>query len=84
MKTKYNALTIWITGASNGLGEALAIAFAKRGATIILSGRDEAKLQAVKKRCKQSKKHFIVAFDISDANQTNEAYKSAQPTSRKN
>ncbi|MGO2301319.1 SDR family NAD(P)-dependent oxidoreductase [Psychrobacter sp. AOP7-D1-15] len=78
MKTKYNALTIWITGASNGLGEALAIAFAKRGATIILSGRDEAKLQAVKKRCKQSKKHLIVAFDISDANQTNEAYKSAQ------
>ena len=40
MKTNYKDLTIWITGASSGIGEALTIAFAKRGARIILSGRD--------------------------------------------
>ena len=77
MKTKVKELTIWITGASSGIGEALAIAFAKRGARIILSGRDEAKLAAVKKSCKHSKKHIIVPFDISDAKQTKEAYDSA-------
>lgn len=78
MKTKYKALTIWITGASSGLGEALAIAFAQKGATIILSGRDKEKLEAVKKQCKKSVKHHIVAFDISDAEQTKNAYSEAQ------
>ena len=29
MKTNYKDLTIWITGASSGIGEALTIAFAK-------------------------------------------------------
>ena len=77
MKTKVKELTIWITGASSGIGEALAIAFAKRGARIILSGRDEAKLVAVKKNCKHSKKHVIVPFDISDVEQAKEAYDSA-------
>ena len=77
MKTKVKELTIWITGASSGIGEALAIAFAKRGARIILSGRDQAKLVAVKKSCKHSKKHIIVPFDISDAEQAKEAYDSA-------
>lgn len=74
MKTKIKDLTIWITGASSGIGEALSIAFAKRGATIILSGRDKDKLAAVKHRCKNSKKHFIVPFDITDAKQAKEAY----------
>ena len=78
MKTNIKKLTIWITGASSGIGEALAVAFAKRGATIILSGRDEAKLQAVKKRCKNSKNHIIVPFDISEANQAEEAYETAK------
>jgi len=78
MKTNIKKLTIWITGASSGIGEALAISFAKRGARIILSGRDEAKLQAVKKRCKNSKKHIIVPFDISEANQAEEAYEAAK------
>lgn len=74
MKTKVKDLTIWITGASSGIGEALSIAFAKRGASIILSGRDEDKLEAVKSRCKNSKKHIVVSFDIADAKQAKEAY----------
>lgn len=39
--------TIWITGASSGIGAALAREWASRGAKIILSGRDEERLAEV-------------------------------------
>ena len=41
--------TAWITGASSGIGAALAREFASRGARVVLSGRDEARLHAVAK-----------------------------------
>lgn len=78
MKTKFKDLTIWITGASSGIGEALSVEFAKRGATIILSGRNSERLEAVKKRCKHSDKHIVVPFDISDADQAKNAYQAAK------
>ncbi|MCA1032632.1 SDR family oxidoreductase [Bacillus timonensis] len=40
--------TILITGAGSGLGKELAIQYAKKGHTIILVGRDQQKLDAVK------------------------------------
>jgi len=66
------------TGASSGIGEALSVEFAKRGARIILSGRNSEKLEAVKNQCKQSNKHIVVPFDISDADQAKEAYRSVK------
>lgn len=39
--------TVWITGASSGIGAALAREWARRGARIVLSGRDEARLREV-------------------------------------
>ena len=78
MKTNYKELTIWITGASSGIGEALSVTFAKRGARIILSGRDKEKLAAVKSRCKNSKKHIVIPFDIINAEQAKEAYEAAK------
>ena len=41
-----------ITGASSGIGEALAIACAARGDALFLCGRDEARLNAVAEKCR--------------------------------
>lgn len=41
-----------ITGASSGIGEALALECARRGDTLFLCGRDKARLDGVVERCK--------------------------------
>lgn len=42
--------TAWITGAGSGIGEAAALALAREGATVVLSGRRREPLQAVADR----------------------------------
>ncbi|MFZ4688744.1 MAG: SDR family NAD(P)-dependent oxidoreductase [Polymorphobacter sp.] len=55
--------TIWITGASSGIGRGLALALAAEGATLILSGRNEAALTEVSAACQGS---TAIAFDAAD------------------
>jgi NAD(P)-dependent dehydrogenase (short-subunit alcohol dehydrogenase family) len=59
-----------ITGASKGLGKAMALALSQAGATIALVSRDEAKLQAVKQEIEDSggKADFFLA-DVKDEQQ---------------
>lgn len=59
--------TIWITGASSGIGEACAYLFAREKANLILTGTREDKLSEVQAKCLQSGgKCEILPFDLSD------------------
>jgi dehydrogenase/reductase SDR family protein 7B len=51
MKYDFQNKVVWITGASAGIGEALALALAHKGAALVLSARDEKALDAVAKKC---------------------------------
>jgi short-subunit dehydrogenase len=50
---KQNARTIVITGASSGIGKALALRYALEGGTLALMGRDQARLETVANECRK-------------------------------
>ncbi len=57
---------IWITGASSGIGEAMAYELARRGAMLILSARRADVLTAVKSCCMRPDKHTVLPMDMTD------------------
>jgi short-subunit dehydrogenase len=57
---------IWITGASSGIGKALAIELSNQNAKLILSSRKNQELALVKKQCKNPNDVIIVALDLED------------------
>jgi dehydrogenase/reductase SDR family protein 7B len=54
---------VWITGASSGIGAGMARAFGGAGATVILSGRNEAALLEVASGIQSS---VVLPFDVTD------------------
>jgi dehydrogenase/reductase SDR family member 7B len=57
----------WITGASSGLGEALALALTDEGAHLILSGRNESALEGVASQCAaKGVQTLILPFEATD------------------
>jgi len=70
--------TIWITGASSGIGEALALQYAKRGYNLILSSRRQTELEIVATACKAIGGNcFILPFDLSDVKDASAIVKEA-------
>ena len=56
-----------ITGASSGIGEAIALASAKRGDRLFLCGRNDERLQAVAARCREAGAEVRAdALDVTD------------------
>ncbi len=59
--------SIVITGASSGIGEALAVLYAAPGVALALTGRDTARLEEVAARCRATGAHVAVAaVDVAD------------------
>ena len=60
-----NGKIVWITGASSGIGEALAYELAGRNCKLILSARNIKALEVVKSKCSTAEV-VILPFDLSD------------------
>lgn len=59
---------IWITGASSGIGKALAIELSNQNAKLILSSRKKEDLELVKNVCENPSEVKIITLDLEDYN----------------
>lgn len=68
MATKrFDNQRVWVTGASSGIGEALARAFVAEGAHVVISARSEDKLQAL--AAEAPDRYTVVPLDVSEPEQ---------------
>lgn len=72
---RFAGKVVWITGASSGIGEALAVAWSREGATLVLSARNAAELERVRNACVDPAKHRVLPLDLTDTNAIDAAAK---------
>lgn len=59
--------TVWITGASSGIGAALSVRYSEMGYRVILSSRNITALEEVRQRCVNPDNCYIIPIDLADA-----------------
>ncbi|MFM9986290.1 MAG: SDR family oxidoreductase [Flavobacteriales bacterium] len=70
----YSNKIIWVTGASSGIGEQIALQVAPFCAKLVISARREEELKRVKEECPDPKKVLIVPLDLSDESSVRNAF----------
>jgi short-subunit dehydrogenase len=73
----FRGKAIWITGASSGIGEALAHRFAQTGARLILSSRRKNELDRVAGTCSEAESVAVLPLDLSNPESMDEAARRA-------
>ncbi|MBI1268388.1 MAG: SDR family oxidoreductase [Cryomorphaceae bacterium] len=68
---KYENKTVWITGASSGIGKATAHEFAKQGATLILSSRNKESLEVARAEMPNPTNVFVLPLDLAKSEEMN-------------
>ncbi len=66
MAISFTDQVVWITGASSGIGEALAYAFSAEGARVILSSRRADELERVRQGCARPEQVRVLPLDLLD------------------
>src|SRR5437870_7493386 len=72
-KPIFRGKVVWITGASSGIGEALARRFAQSGSRLILSSRREDELNRVAGLCSGAESVDILPLDLSQPQSMSDA-----------
>lgn len=80
---EFNELNVWITGASSGIGLALAKEFAHRGSTVVISSRNKEKLLSAMKEIGSEHRVFLFPCDVSSADQVRTVYDKMYQTNLK-
>jgi short-subunit dehydrogenase len=66
MENYFTQKTIWITGATSGIGKALALGAAKEKSILILSARRKEELEAIAQTCRDlGSSAYVFPFDLS-------------------
>ena len=64
---RFAGKVVWITGASSGIGEALAVALAREGARLVLSSRRLDELERVRSDLARPGEHFCLPLDLAQS-----------------
>lgn len=67
MAERFRDQVVWITGASSGIGESLAVAWSREGARLVLSARRRVELERVLNLCEGgTNRHLVLPFDLTE------------------
>ena len=63
-KSRFQGKVVWVTGASSGIGEALALQLVREGARLVISARRAELLEKLKARCARPEDVAILPMDV--------------------
>jgi len=78
MKRRFQDKVVWVTGASSGIGEALALGLSREGALLILSARRRDELERVRAACGDPQRVLLLPLDLAQPDSLAEAAQRAE------